>query len=304
MKILLTGASGLVGAALAPLAARAGHEVIGVVGRWSEAVPGTADLLARDLADPHAAADLVKSIQPDAIINAAAISEPAACEAEPALSRRVNVDFPTALATAAHATGALLLHISSEQVFNGERAPYRRDSRPRPLNLYGQQKFASEQQVTTANRRATVLRAPLLFGNSLGGRRSVHEKLFEQWAAGRVARLFTDEIRQVCSAGNFAAALIALVHRPDLHGIYQWAGREPVSRWAMGRRIIAHFGVAERWIEAVSRTDSAPEIVARRPRDLSLEVAPLDEELRVPREDLAAAVSALKRPRWAEKLSL
>jgi dTDP-4-dehydrorhamnose reductase len=60
LKILLTGASGLVGSAFARAAAAAGHEVFGVVGRWSETVPGTAGLLARDLADSTQAQALVR----------------------------------------------------------------------------------------------------------------------------------------------------------------------------------------------------------------------------------------------------
>lgn len=303
MKILLTGASGLVGAAFAPLAARAGHEVTGITGRWSETVPGTVGLLARDLTDPAAAAALVRGIRPDAIVNAAALSEPAACAAAPERAQRLNVDFPAALAAAASAAGARFVHISTEQVFDGEHAPYVRTASAQPLNLYGRQKLASEQAVRAADRRAAVVRAPLLFGNSPGGRRSVHEKLFEQWAAGRVARLYTDEVRQVCTAENFAAVLLALAARRDLAGVFQWAGAERVTRWDMGRSICTHFGVAEKWIEPMTRAEN-PEAAAARPRDLSLDVTPLDCELGVPRPTLADCTRGLIRPQWAETLLL
>lgn len=303
MKLLLTGASGLVGSAVARAAGGAGHEVFGITGRWNENVPGTAGLLARDLTDPAAAADLVRGFRPDVILNAAAVSEPAACAAAPERAQRLNVDFPAALAAAAHQVGARFVHISTEQVFDGAHPPYARTAPPRPLHLYGEQKLLSEQRVLAADRRAAVVRAPLLYGNSPGGRRSVHEKLFEQWAAGRPAKLYTDEIRQVCSADHFAAVLLALARRLDLHGVFHWAGAEPVSRWQMGVSLCAHFGVPEKWIEPITRADT-PEAAAKRPRDLTLDVAPLDRELGVRRETLAEATRGLVRPKWAATLQL
>lgn len=303
MKLLVTGASGLVGSTLARLAPAAGHEVIGVVGRWAAGVPGTARLLARDLTDPHIAAELVRDGAIDAVINSAAISEPAACEADPARSRAVNIAFPAALAAAAAHARVRFIHLSTEQVFDGEGSPYRPDSPTRPLNLYGAQKLEAEQAVRAANPHAAVVRLPLLFGNSLTGRRSVHEKMFEAWAAGKVQPLFTDEFRQVCSAESVAALLLALAPRRDLSGVFHWAGARSVSRWEMGTAICARFGVPEKWIRAQRRAEE-PAFTAKRPRDLSLDTAPLDSALGVPRERFEDAVAALARPAWTAGLAL
>jgi dTDP-4-dehydrorhamnose reductase len=303
LKILLTGASGLVGSAFARLAAADGHEVFGVVGRWSESVPGVAGLVARDLSDPAQAESLVQGIHPGCIINAAAISEPAACLADPARSRAVNVDFPVALATAAASRRLRYIHLSSEQVFDGEHAPYAPDAPIAPLNLYGEQKAESERRVLAADWAAAVVRLPLLFGNSLTGRRSVHEKFFEQWAAGKVMNLFVDERRQVCSAQSVATMLLALAVRRELRGIFHWAGADSVSRFEMGQAVCAHFGVPARWIRAQRRAE-LPEFAATRPRDLSLDCAPLDRELGVARERFADAVAQLVRPAWVRELAL
>lgn len=303
MKILLTGASGLVGSAFARTAAAAGHEVFGVVGRWSETVPGTAGLLARNLADSTQAEALVHGFQPQCIVNAAAISEPAACEADPAFSRAVNVEFPAALAAVAAQARVRFVHLSSEQVFDGEGGPYRPDAPTRPLNLYGAQKRESEEWVLAAEPRAAVVRLPLLFGNSLTGRRSVHEKFFETWAAGRPMALFVDEVRQVCTADSVAAMLLALGSRRDLAGIFHWAGARAVSRFEMGRAICAHFGLGEKWIRAQRRAE-LPEFAAKRPRDLSLDCSVLERELGLSRERFEDAVASLVRPRWAKDLVL
>lgn len=303
MRILLTGASGLVGSAFARAAQAQGHEVLGVVGRWSEGVPGSQELFPRDLTDAAVASELVRRLRPEAVVNAAAISEPAACEADPGRSRAVNVEFPAALAAAAAEAQVRFAHLSTEQVFDGEGGPYHSDSAVRPLNLYGAQKRDAEVRVLAANARAAVVRLPLLFGNSLTGRRSVHEKIFETWAAGKVMPLFVDEMRQVCTSDSVAAMLLALLPRDDLAGIFHWAGARSVSRFEMGQALCARFGVPDTMIRAQRRAEM-PEFTAKRPRDLSLDCAPLDPELGLSRERFEDAVASLARPQWAAELRL
>lgn len=295
MKILLTGASGLLGPAFARLAADAGHEVVGVAGHWRGEVPGVVRLHNADLTQDGAMRAIWESEKPAVLVNAAAVAEPAACEANPAGSQRLNVDLPAELARLATRDGVRLIHLSSEQVFDGERAPYAVTASPAPLHRYGRQKAESERLVTGACPTAAVLRAPLLLGNSLGGRRSPHEKMFEQWAAGKLTRLYTDEIRQVCRAENLAAVLLELAGRPDLKGLFHWAGAQPASRWDLGCVIARHFGLAGQWLQPISRAVT-PEISATRPRDLTMDLAPLDAELRTRPENLEQAVSGLQVP--------
>lgn len=297
MRILLTGASGLLGAAVARLAAAQGDEVWGVVGRWPDVVPGVARQVSLDLDDPRQAAALVREIQPHAILNCAAVSEPAACDAAPERAHRVNVELPAALAAVARELAARFVHVSTEQVFDGATPPFSIASPAHPLHRYGRQKVESEVRVLAAAPEAAVVRVPLLFGNSLGGRRSVHEKFLEAWTAGKTMRLFTDEIRAVASAENVAAALLELAARSDLTGVLHWTGAEPVSRWDMGRAICTRFGFPEEWIEPITRA-AAPEFAATRPRDLTLDLAPLDRTLRVKPERFAAAVERLVLPDW------
>jgi len=287
-----------VGSALARAASKAGAEVIGTVGRWADAVPGASRLVVCAADHPDAAARLVAEFAPDLVVNAAAVAEPSACLQDPERAQRINVDFPAALARATAGTRTRLIHLSTEQVFDGTAAPYAAHDRPNPLHLYGRQKLDSEHRVLAADPAAAVVRLPLLFGNSLAGRRSVHEKLFEQWAAGRVAGLFVDEWRQICTADSVAAMLLALAARRDLAGVFHWAGVERVSRFEMGRAICAHFGVDEKWIRAQQRAD-LPEVTAARPRDLAMTAEPLARELGLRPETLAEAVRGLVRPGWA-----
>lgn len=299
MRLLVAGASGLVGSAFTRAAAGAGHEVVAVVGSWAAAVPGAATVRACDLAEPTAAAALLTATRPEAVVNAAAFAEPARCDADPHGSAALNTAWPAALAAATARAGRRLVHLSSEQVFDGEHPPYAPDSVPRPLNLYGRQKLAAEVAVRAADPAAAIVRLPLLLGNSLSGRRSAHEKVFAAWASGEAMPLFSDEVRMVCTADNVAALLLALVPCANLTGVFHWAGAEAVSRLDLGRALCAHFGVDRNRIRALPRSD-APEFTAGRPRDLTLDCVGLDEALGVRRERLAEAVSTLRRPAWAQ----
>ena len=301
MRIFLTGASGLVGSNVARVAERRGHEVTAVVGKWAGGVPGAHQTIRVDLGDPAAAQTSVLELFPDAIVNAAAVSSPASCDANPDLSRRINVDLPLALARLAHHLSARLIHLSSEQVFDGTGAPYSRDDSVSPLDLYGRQKVESEQLVSqNAPDRHTNLRLPLLGGNSLTGMRSLNERLFTTWAEGKKAHLFSDEIRQPCSGENVAEAIVELLEREDSNGTFHWAGAESLSRAEMGVRVAKHFNLpAEELIAAAKRTDDPAS--AKRQPDLSFDLSPLEGRIKTAPETFSDMLEKLVVPAHARK---
>jgi dTDP-4-dehydrorhamnose reductase len=298
MKILLTGASGLVGAAFAEAAKRRGHNVVGVVGRATFAVPGLAEKRSLDLQDAAAVTALALEVFPDAIVNCAAVAEPAACDADPVRAQALNVTLPATLAKLAHHLSARLIHLSSEQVFDGTRPPYAVGDTPKPVNLYGRQKLESERQVhAAAPDFAVTLRAPLLTGNSPGGARSLHERLLADWAAGKTPRLYRDEVRQPCTAGNLAEAMLELCERRDFNGVFHWAGAETLSRVELAKRIRAHFKLSPEAapIAEANRADDAA-ATARRPANLGLDLKPLAGKLKTPIETFDAQLDQLVLP--------
>lgn len=299
MRIFLTGASGLVGAAFARAAARRGHAVTGIVGGFTGELPG---LLARrtiDLGDPAALTAAVLEVLPDAIVNCAAVSEPAVVEHDPSRSQALNVTLPTTLARLAKKLKVRLVHISSEQAFDGTRTtPYAIGDATSPINLYGRQKIASEQAVHGAAAEfAATVRAPLLMGNSPGGRRSTHERMFADWAAGKTAQLFSDEFRQPCTAENLSEVLLELCERPELLGVLHWAGADLLSRHALGLALREHFKLSPRRapIVAVTRAEK-PEAARTRQAHLALDLAPLANLLNTRPQTLAEQLAGLHVP--------
>jgi dTDP-4-dehydrorhamnose reductase len=301
MKVLITGASGLVGHAALLAALARGHEVLAIGHSHAPTLPAAvaaseqARAIQCDLNDESALHRLLFDYYPDAIIHAAAASSQAAIGTDPAAAERINVVLPRRLAQIALHLSARLLHLSTDFVFDGKNGPYRSTDLPTPGTLYGQLKLLAEKEVLRfGGDFAVVLRITVVNGNSPLGLRSLHEKLFHAWAAGQVAPLFTDEFRQPVSVINVADVLTELVERPNLHGIFHWAGTDVLSRYEIGRTVLAHFGLPDNLIKPALLADQ-PDADSRPPR-LELILPPLLGKLKATPTPFAQQLEELAVP--------
>lgn len=276
MKILLTGASGFLGHSYAQAALRRGHSLTALYNTNEPTLSGLDRTIQLDAQQPEALTGICLELWPDAIINCAALSNPAAVDAEPNKAEKVNVALPRLLAQLATHLGARFIHVSSDMVFDGQSdTPYRSTDMPAPTSLYGQTKLMAEREVLEHNPEdPVVLRLPILMGNSPGGQRSIHEKLLHAIRSGQKPQLYCDEIRQPCSASNAAEVMLELTERRDLHGIFHWAGNETLSRFEMGQRILKHFGLPLDAVASACREDKA------RPANLSFNLNPIVSKLK------------------------
>lgn len=290
MKIIITGASGLVGNAVLQETARRRHELIAVSGSREAPLPPQARGRQIDLTETAEIEALILEEFPDIIINCAAASSPADVEANPDAAEKVNVALPRHLAMLANHLSARFYHISTDMVFDGVEGPFKSTDAPNPRNLYGQMKMLAEREVLKFGKEfATVLRIAILTGNSPSGERSLHERLFKQWAEGKKTPLFTNEIRQPLSVTNLAEVLAELCERPNLHGIFHWAGPDTLSRFEIGQRILERFHLPEDLIEPVEAPDD-------RPLDLTLDLHPLVAKLRTPPSPFGDQLARMEVP--------
>jgi dTDP-4-dehydrorhamnose reductase len=300
MRLVVIGASGLLGREVVRAAVRRGHAVLAVGSTRPPSVPPgveTARLAAGDLAG---AERLVLDRFPDGVINAAALSDVGVCERELGLARQANIELPGRLAQLANHVGARFIHLSTDMVFDGTRGPYRSTDTPAPLNVYARTKLEGEEAVMAAGRHgACVVRSTPILGNTPGGDRTPHERLFLDWKAGKVARLFTEEVRQPVSSPNLAEVCVELAERGNLSGIFHWGGSEAVTRLELGERIARRFGLDPAGlVQGVSYAD-VPGLPAR-PRDLSVELHPLAGKLRTRPQRLDEILDGLEVPRGCE----
>ena len=175
-----------------------------------------------DVTDAGAAGALLTRVRPDVLFNATAWNRVDAAETEPAAAFAVNASAPHFLARAARDAGALVVHYSTDYVFDGTAArPYREDDAPRPLGVYGASKLAGEHLVAAAGGEHLVVRTSGVFGRGgseqKGG--SFVERIAAQARAGQPLRVVADQVFAPTFAADLAAASIALV-RAGARGLF------------------------------------------------------------------------------------
>ena len=181
MRILITGAGGLLGGRLAALLSSP-YEVMGVVRR--QAAPEGVPSLVADLADHAAVATVFEEARPEAVIHCAALADAEICEREPLRARLENAAVTEALAAACRARGARLVTLSTDLVFDGGRAFSSETSPARPLNEYGRSKLASEAVTLAASADFVVVRVALVSGRGHGSRQTATESVAQRLRKG------------------------------------------------------------------------------------------------------------------------
>eukprot|EP00026_Physarum_polycephalum_P013498 Phypoly_transcript_13909.p1 GENE.Phypoly_transcript_13909~~Phypoly_transcript_13909.p1 ORF type:complete len:299 (+),score=55.31 Phypoly_transcript_13909:71-967(+) len=159
MKVLITGASGLLGRAM--MRAFADCEVLGL--GLTRADPAQR-IVACDLLDAGALQKVVEDFQPFVIIHCAAERRPDICANKPDVARVLNVEVTERIAKIAQVLDCWLLYISTDYVFDGKNPPYFPNSDPNPLSIYGKTKLEGEQVIAKTLMNAGILRVPLLYG--------------------------------------------------------------------------------------------------------------------------------------------
>jgi dTDP-4-dehydrorhamnose reductase len=229
MKVLITGAAGMLGLDLSAAAAAAGHDVV---------ARSRAEL---DITDASAVGAAVARARPDVVINCAAWTDVDGAEAAAADAVAVNGAGAGNVATAARAGGAWTIHVSSDYVFDGsKRTPYVESDPLAPQSSYGRSKLAGEHAVAQAAPGAhTTVRSSWLFG--AGG--PCFPKTILRLAGERdELRVVDDQVGCPTFTGHLARALVDLAEHP-VEGAIHVAGGGACSWFAFAREIVATAGL-------------------------------------------------------------
>lgn len=183
------------------------------------------DLPEFDLTDRGKVLAEMERLQPAVILNCAAFTNVDGCETQEELATRVNGDGPGYLAAAAKSVGAVLVHISTDYVFSGDKGtPYLESDATGPLSAYGRSKLAGEIAITASGlERYFILRTSWLYGP--GGKNFV-ETILRLASEREELRVVADQFGSPTYTGDLAQAiyrLLAVADRPDVFGIYHLA---------------------------------------------------------------------------------
>lgn len=225
MKVLITGADGLLGTALQN---RAPATVVFTA-------LGHAEF---DLTKPAQMESQLSALRPDAVINTAAWNAVDRCETERDVSWAVNAEGPRALAQLCTRFGAKLVHYGTDYVFDGDsRVPYVETDTPRPLNHYAAGKLAGERSVLSDDARHLVLRTSWLFGQSSMQRKSYVHAVMQQALAAKPLHAVTDQVSAPTWASDLADWTYRLLEL-DVSGLLHVVNDESVSRWEWTKAIL------------------------------------------------------------------
>jgi dTDP-4-dehydrorhamnose reductase len=246
MRILITGASGLLGLNVALELCRE-HAVFGTANQHTLHTDAFTVLQA-DLLAPGALENRFEQARPDWVIHCAALANLEACEADPALASQLNTELPRRLAQLCTQSrrdvtrgGARLVHISTDAVFDGSHGDYTEADQPNPLGVYARSKLEAEWAVAEADPSAIIARVNL-FGWSMSGRRSLAEFFFNNLSTGKQVMGFTDVIFCPLLANDIAHILVRMLAL-GLSGLYHMVGGECLSKYEFGVRLAERFGL-------------------------------------------------------------
>jgi dTDP-4-dehydrorhamnose reductase len=239
MRILITGASGLLGINLAMEAARR-HTVFGTVNHHSLQTDAFT-VIRSDLLAPGAVERLLEITHPEWVIHCAALANLEACEADPLLAHKMNTDLPRTLASHVVRSGARMVHISTDSVFDGLRGDYSEEDIPTPVGVYSRTKLEGEQAVAEVDPTAIIARV-VFFGWSLMGHRSLAEFFFNNLNQGKPVIGFTDVVFCPLLVNHLANILIHMLEL-NLSGLYHVVGPESLSKYEFGMRLARRFNL-------------------------------------------------------------
>jgi dTDP-4-dehydrorhamnose reductase len=273
MRLLITGASGLLGINLA-LEAMREHEVFGVDRGKLKSAPFP--VTRANFFDKNVFKPTLDSIQPDWVINCAALANLEECEKHPDQAKILNTELPRELAVACAERNIKFIHLSTDAVFDGTReGVYTEEDTPNPQGVYSQTKLDGERAVQQANPQAIIARVNF-YGWSLGGRRSLGEFFVNNLSEGKNVNGFTDVVFCPMWVNHLAQTLIAMLER-DLHGLYHVVGAQAMNKYQFGVEVARKFGLRESLIAPQSVERSG--LTAKRSHNLWLSVHKLSTAL-------------------------
>jgi dTDP-4-dehydrorhamnose reductase len=284
-KLLITGASGFLGYHLLRTAAKE-WEVHGLVHSGSFNYENAVAVKC-DIADYISIGNIFDDIEPDAVIHAAALADANFCQNNQELAYSVNVEASKNLAGICSDFQIPFVFTSTDLVFDGKKGMYKEGDGKNPLSIYAEHKAKAEDEIMDIYPESVIFRLSLMFGYAAAGTHNFTQKVIDQIKRGEVVHLFNDEFRSVCGAASISKGILELMRNES--GIIHLAGKERLSRFEFGLKVLRAYGLSDECVKECSQKEMV--MSAPRPADVSLNISkaqalgfsPLlaDEELRM-----------------------
>lgn len=266
MKLLVTGASGLLGTRLCKIALMKNHAIYSA---YEQHKPFFGTPVKLDILDSKAQQQVLNKIKPDAILHAAAMTDVDKCELEKELAWKTNAEATTNLAQLCKKSNTFLAYVSTDYVFDGKKGMYKETDVPKPINHYGLTKLKGEQAVEGLDNYC-IARGSVIYGATPAiGKTNFALWLIDKLEKKEEVRILTDQWNSPTLNINMAEMIIEIVEKRT-NGIFHLAGATRLSRYEFAKYVAQVFNLDPDCIKPL--TTSHIKWIAKRPKDSSLNV--------------------------------
>ncbi len=263
MRVVVTGATGFLGAVVSELLRERGHEVVCV--GLSRAGRGTRKL---DITNASACAAMMEETRPRATVHLAAIANPDLCERDRQRARRINIDGTSNLVHTAP-KGIHFVLASTDYVFDGEGPPYDEESPKSPINVYGRTKSEAEEVVEAETDDHLILRLPVLYSAAPARPGRFVEAAIRAVNSQKIIELDDWQMQCPTLAQDVARALELLV-TSEQRGCFHISAREATTKFQFAMKTAEWLGLSAAHLVPGKPKSTASTLVAR-PRDCRME---------------------------------
>lgn len=239
LRVLITGANGLLGQALVDRLSQSDRYEILATGRDEDSFhPSNPPYEPLDITDPSQPITVVDRFAPDVLINCAAMTQVDTCETEQQACWAVNAAAVGSLSDVCAERNIHLVHISTDFVFDGADGPYREEDTPDPVNYYGKAKLAGEHSIQNSSLdRWTIVRTVLVYGTAHELKRSnIALWITDELSSGRTVQIVEDQWRSPTYVHDLAAGIQQVIDR-NAFGLFHLSGPELLSVYDFARQI-------------------------------------------------------------------
>jgi len=267
MRILVTGASGLLGSKLTEILVERGYEVYA---GYNSHRPLNGYPIKFDVSCEGEVEDVFKRTSPDVVIHAAALTNVDKCEVNRELAWRINVTGTRNIAKLSKQYDAFLIYVSTDYVFKGDKGMYKENDKPDPINYYGFTKLKGEEDVKQILDEYCIARTSVIYG-SIPATGKIN---FALWVLDKLRKneqinIVTDQWNSPTLNTNLAEMITEILER-KIVGTYHLAGATRINRYNFARLIAKTFNLNEKLIQPTTSTNL--QWIAKRPRDSSLNI--------------------------------
>ena len=256
MKILITGSNGLLGQKLVQLILEKGNDLVATA-RGENRLPIPEDnysYRSLDITDKDQVLQVIGEENPDVVIHTAAMTNVDQCETEREGCRKLNVDAVEYIIKACEHTGAYLLHLSTDFIFDGEAGPYDENGIPNPVSFYGESKLAAEKLLFDSNIKYGIARTVLVYGTAHDMSRSnIILWVKRSLEAGKDIKVVDDQLRSPTLAEDLAIGCYLMAQK-RAEGVFNISGKDLLTPYDMAIKTAEFFNLET---STMTRTDAS-----------------------------------------------